>query len=183
MFGSDSLSTSAVEAVAHTIQVALTPIFLLSGIASLLSVFAGRLSRVADRVDELAERADRAEPRAKAALEKRLAYLRRRSHTLDIAVALGAVAGAATCSSVLILFVGTLRDLTVTGLLISAFALALICTIGALSAFLLEMLMASRGIRHRSITRSEPEPNEMADSEPEGHAHETAVAADAGPAG
>ena len=44
-----------VESVAHVIQVALTPVFLLSGIASLLGVLSARLARVADRVDALAE--------------------------------------------------------------------------------------------------------------------------------
>jgi hypothetical protein len=38
---------------AHIIQVALTPVFLLSGIATLLNVFSTRLARVADRVDQI----------------------------------------------------------------------------------------------------------------------------------
>ena len=50
MFGLDT-----VESVAHVIQVALTPVFLLSGIASLLGVLSTRLARVADRVDALAD--------------------------------------------------------------------------------------------------------------------------------
>jgi hypothetical protein len=41
------------DLVAHVIQVALTPIFLLSGIATLLNVFSTRLARVADRVDQI----------------------------------------------------------------------------------------------------------------------------------
>jgi Protein of unknown function (DUF2721) len=50
MFGMDT-----VESVAHVIQVALTPVFLLSGIASLLGVLSTRLAPVADRADALAE--------------------------------------------------------------------------------------------------------------------------------
>ena len=38
----------AVDSVAHIIQVALTPVFLLSGIGALLNVFNTRLSRVSD---------------------------------------------------------------------------------------------------------------------------------------
>src|SRR5712664_2121643 len=41
------------DTVAHIIQVALTPVFLLSGIATLLNVFSTRLARVADRVDQI----------------------------------------------------------------------------------------------------------------------------------
>src|SRR5271157_2958696 len=44
------LGLDSVDSVAHVIQVALTPVFLLSGIASLLGVLSTRLARVADRV-------------------------------------------------------------------------------------------------------------------------------------
>jgi hypothetical protein len=145
MFGiSDSI-----DSVAHVIQVALTPVFLLSGIASLLSVFSTRLARVADRVDALTERLDDAGPSERRRLQVRLSYLRRRSHILDVAVMLGTLGGAATCLAALFLFVGTLREQTGVGVLFGAFGLALLFTVGALAAFLLEMLLASRGIRDR----------------------------------
>ena len=150
LFGSDALSGPGSESVAHIIQVALTPVFLLSGIASLLGVFAGRLARVADRVDALEEKLESASAAARVALERRLTYLRRRSHILDVAVVLGALAGAATCAAALTLFVGTLRDHTVNGFLFAAFGLALLSTMGALGAFLSEMLLASRGLRDRT---------------------------------
>lgn len=51
---------SSLDSVTHIIQVALTPIFLLSGIAALLNVFSTRLARVADRVDQLALALERA---------------------------------------------------------------------------------------------------------------------------
>jgi hypothetical protein len=56
------LGLDSVDSVAHVIQVALTPVFLLSGVASLLGVLSTRLGRVADRVDSLAERLETAEP-------------------------------------------------------------------------------------------------------------------------
>jgi hypothetical protein len=48
MFGVENTG-SALDDIAHIIQVALTPVFLVSGIATLLNVFSTRLSRVADR--------------------------------------------------------------------------------------------------------------------------------------
>ena len=175
MFGSEALSApAAADSVAHIIQVALTPVFLLSGIASLLGVFAGRLARVADRVDALTEKLDDAAPAARSRLERRLAHLRRRSHALDIAVVLGAVGGAATCAAAVILFIASLRDVTTRGLLFSAFGAALFCTMGALAAFLAEMLMASRGLRGRVPDRgAEVETPDAPDApEMEPHAHE-----------
>src|SRR5580698_2855960 len=89
MFGiSDSI-----DSVAHVIQIALTPVFLLSGIASILSVFSTRLGRVADRVDALSEQLEVAGSTERARLQKRLTYLRRRSHVLDAAVMLGTLGG------------------------------------------------------------------------------------------
>jgi hypothetical protein len=141
--------TENVDSVAHVIQIALTPVFLLSGIASLLNVFSTRLGRVSDRVDTLAERLEDAAPTERERLQERLIYLRRRSHILDAAVMSGTLGGAATCLAALFLFVGTLREETGVGVLFVSFGLALLFTVGALAAFLTEMLLAGRGIRDR----------------------------------
>ena len=104
------LGLDTVESVAHVIQVALTPVFLLSGVASLLGVLSTRLARVADRVDALAEQLEADGPIDRRKLRLRLAYLRRRSHVLDAAVMMGTLGGVATSCAALLLFVGTLRD-------------------------------------------------------------------------
>jgi hypothetical protein len=139
----------SVDSVVHVIQIALTPVFLLSGIASLLSVFSTRLGRVSDRVDALSEKLEDAAPTERERLQERLIYLRRRSHILDAAVMSGTLGGAATCLAALFLFVGTLREETGVGVLFVSFGLALLFTVGALVAFLIEMLLAGRGIRDR----------------------------------
>ena len=97
------------DAVAHVIQVSLTPVFLLSGIATLLNVFSlTRLARVADRVEALSKALDDADPTQAKALAVLLAQLHRRSLALDTAVVLGALGGAATCGAVLALLVSEL---------------------------------------------------------------------------
>ena len=101
---------SSLETTAHLIQLALTPVFLLTGIASLLGVFSTRLARVADQVDRLAERIEGPSAPERDRLGTRLDYLRRRSLALDTAVVLGACGGVATCAAVLTLFVGALGD-------------------------------------------------------------------------
>ena len=143
------LGLDSVDSVAHVIQVALTPVFLLSGIASLLGVLSTRLARVADRVDALAEQLEAGGPVDSRRLRLRLAYLRRRSHVLDAAVMMGTLGGVATSCAGLLLFVGTLRDRPGVALFV-AFGLALLFTMGALVAFLIEMLLASRGLREQA---------------------------------
>ncbi len=140
------LAASRVSPSAAVTSMFLTPVFLLSGITSILGVLSTRLARVADRVDALAEKLETAGPAERNRLHFRLAYLRRRSHILDVAVMMATLSGAATSIAALLLFVGTLRDRTGISLFV-AFGLALVFTVGALGAFLIEMLLASHGIR------------------------------------
>src|SRR5580700_4539527 len=121
------LELDSVDSVAHVIQVALTPVFLLSGIASLLGVLSTRLARVADRVDALAEQLETADPVQRTRLQVRLTYLQRRSHVLDAAVMMGTLGGIATSLAAVILFVGTLRDQAGISLFV-AFGFALLFT-------------------------------------------------------
>ena len=146
------------DLVAHVIQVALTPIFLLSGIATLLNVFATRLARVADLVVQITKAMEEADPDESEDFARQLLRLRWRSIALDAAVLLGAVAAASTCASVFTLFVGALRNSTVASVLFTTFGLAIVCTISAIGAFTIEMMMAGSGVRaevarHRSSER------------------------------
>lgn len=150
---------SSLDLVAHVIQVALTPIFLLSGIATLLNVFSTRLARVADRVDQITKAMEEADPDESVELARQLLHLRRRSIALDAAVVLGAIAAAATCASVFTLFVGALRNSTVASILFTTFGIAIACTISAIAAFTAEMLMAGSGVRAEvAARRRSPEP-------------------------
>ena len=137
----------SLDVVAHIIQVALTPIFLLSGIATLLNVFATRLARVADLVVQITKALEEADTAEAAELARQLLRLWHRSIALDTAVVLGAVAAASTCASVFTLFVGALRNSTVASVLFTTFGLAIVCTISAIVAFTIEMMMAGSGVR------------------------------------
>ena len=147
-----SLSQSLrLETAVHLIQIALTPVFLLSGIAALLSVFATRLGRVADRIDQLLGEARTCERERKDAIGLDVVELRRRSHYLDTAVVLGSVAATATCAAILMLFLGNLlRAETLAWVLIILFGCAILLTVGAVVSFGAEMLMSSQSVRKRT---------------------------------
>ena len=147
------------ENVAHAIQVALTPVFLLSGIATLLNVFSTRLGRVADRVDLVAEQLRSADAREAAFLSRQLTELRRRTTLLDIAVVLGAVGAALTCLSALLLFVSPHIGITVQ-LLVGSFGLALGFAVCALMAFLVETMLS--GVMIRAAVDDKAEEAEIA---------------------
>ena len=129
------------ESAARVVQLALTPVFLLSATATLLGVFAARLARVADRVDSLAQQEK--DPLR----DELLALLRRRSHILDVAVVMSALAGGLTCTAVLVLFLGEVRGAAAARLLFLSFGGAIALTMASLTAFVAEMLVAARGVR------------------------------------
>lgn len=142
-----SNSPVAPDDIAHVIQVALAPAFLLSALATLLNVFSTRLGRVADKVDVTAASLVGADPREAGRLSRKLSFLRRRSFMLDVAVVLASAGAVATGVAVLTLFVGALRDTATASVLFACFGMALLCTVAAICAFLAEILMAGRGIR------------------------------------
>jgi hypothetical protein len=139
------LEVGAPEDVAHVIQVALTPVFLLTGVSGLLNVFNARLMRMAGRAESAAEllrnSTDKSE---RARLETQFAQLARRIFVLQVAIALGALAGAATGGAALTLFIGDLRDAVVGSTLFILFGCAVICITLALAAFLTETFLAWR---------------------------------------
>ena len=143
----------SIDTIIHVIQVALTPIFLLAGLANLLAVFSTRLGRVADRVDLMSVRLETAKGKEAPRIASQLSYLRKRSLVLDAAVVLGTIGGAATCAAAMALFVGTLRDRSAASVLFALFGLALLCTIAALAFFLIEILMAGNSLRAQALRR------------------------------
>jgi hypothetical protein len=91
--------------------------------------------------------------------------------------------GAATCGAVLTLFVGALRDATIASMLFALFGLAVSCTLGAICAFTVEMLMASTGIRDVAAesrrTAAQDDAPDAIESQPEaGTARDGAAASD-----
>lgn len=139
-----------VDDIAHIVQVALTPVFLLSGVGTLLNVFNQRLARVSDHsehVTELlkaAEGSDRDETRQ---LRAHRARLQRRIVALDTSIALGGVGGAAACGAAFALFLGGLRNSALASWLVLLFGLALACVVGSLMAFLVDSVLAWHGLR------------------------------------
>lgn len=133
---------TSLDSAAHVVQLALTPIFLLTGLASLLNVFSTRLGRVADRVDKLTADAGK-HPR-------QLRLLKLRSRILDAAVILVAAAGALTCGAALTLFFGELRNANGGLLLFALFGAALFPSVIALAAYAFETLLSGHSIREQA---------------------------------
>ena len=130
--------------VAHIIQVALTPVFLLSGIASLLNVINARLGRVADQCDALHDRLASAAGVERLLLLGRIRRMRRRLRALDASRAAGAMAGICICGATFALFLGALQNTAIATALFLSFGASVLCTMGALAGFFVEVLLSWR---------------------------------------
>ena len=133
---------TTLESAARVVQLALTPIFLLSAVAALLNVLAARFGRVADQTDALAGRPEEEPGRA-----SQLRMLLWRSRASARVVVLAALAGALTYVAVLVLFLGEVRGAGAANLLFLLFGGAIALTMEALVAFVVEMLLPARGVR------------------------------------
>jgi len=142
-------SPDPIDSVAHLIQTALTPVFMLSGIASLLMLFNTRLARVADHIEEVEHQltAETNDDTRTEHLMRHQKRLHQRVFALDNAIILAGVGGAATCGAALALFLGSLRNTQTASWLIFLFGAALVCTVGGLTAFLIDTLLSWHGLR------------------------------------
>lgn len=139
------MTENSLEAAAHVVQLALTPVFLLSATATLVGVFAARLARVADRAHTLSQEG------TAPMRDELLTVLRSRLRALEVAVVLSALSGGSTCVAVLVLFLGEVRGTTAATFLYLSFGGAIVLTAAALAAFVTEMLLAARIARQTVV--------------------------------
>jgi hypothetical protein len=91
-------------AVAHAIQLAVAPVFLLSGIGAILVVMTNRLGRIIDRARVLEEKLDGASVEILAGLRADLAILSRRAKLISRAITLCTTTALFVCTVIAVLF-------------------------------------------------------------------------------
>ena len=142
----DATSSPIIVSTVNTLETALTPVFLLAGTAGFLNAFVSRLARLSDRVNEISDLIG-TDHELNAARLTQLNYLRYRTLALEVAVVLGTCAGVLTCLAIISLFGGAIgRSTFREHVLYWFFAGAVFCPMGALAAFLFEMLTAGQSM-------------------------------------
>ena len=91
-------------AVAHAIQLAVAPVFLLSGIGAILAVMTNRLGRIIDRARVLEDRLDNASAELHPALHTDLTTLSRRAKLISRAITLCTATALLVCTVIAVLF-------------------------------------------------------------------------------
>ena len=137
----------ALNDVGHAIQLALAPVFLLTGIAGTLNVMTGRLARIIDRGRWIAQHHATVAESLHADLATELRSLERRRHLASAAITATTFSALLVCTVVAMLFVEVLLSLhmnLVVGLLFAGSSLALVV---GLAYFLREVHLATTTVR------------------------------------
>jgi hypothetical protein len=140
----------AVTTIAQAIQLSLSPVFMLAGIAGVLNLLAGRLSRVIDRARALEQLhpASTGHERERHVSELRL--LDRRMRGINLALSLCTGSAIATCAVVALLFVGELATLKIGTIVALTFILAMLMLVAGLVMFVLEVRLSVYATRIRA---------------------------------
>ena len=128
---------------ARLIQVALTPVFLLSSIGVILGVLANRLARVIDRARKLEDAAANGGPNAAEAVR----VLGRRADLIYRSITFATVAAIAVAFVVVLLFADTFLGIGLSPVIATVFVLAILSLAVGLLIFLVEVRVATASLR------------------------------------
>jgi CBS domain containing-hemolysin-like protein len=136
------------ENVAHIIQLALGPVFLLSGVGVTLSMLTQRLSRIVDRARTLEDRREVTTSEAKLKrIDKDLRVILRRSRYINSAIALSTVSALLTALVVTLLFASAFTPMSVGAVIAIMFVSSMLSLSTAFLMFLIEVRIATNTLR------------------------------------
>ena len=131
-----------IDDIAHLIQLSIAPVFLLTGVGTLLNVLSGRLARIIDRARVLEQRWDEPATPHRAAILSELCVLEKRGRLMHHAIKLSTSSALLVCFVIAALFASSMLHysdrLVVSGLFIAA----MLAVIVSLSLFLREVHLA-----------------------------------------
>lgn len=137
---------SGLGAIAETIQLSVTPVFLLVATGSLLNVFTGRLARVIDRSRVLMERWAETEGDEHERVVAELRVVDRRIDVINNSIAAAVACGIVVCLLVALLFTQAVAGFDLGLAAAWVFAAAMLLLLVSLLLFLIEVRLAIRTI-------------------------------------
>ncbi|HEU4994070.1 MAG TPA: DUF2721 domain-containing protein [Gemmatimonadaceae bacterium] len=153
---------SSVTAVAHVIQLAVAPVFLLSGIGAILGVMTNRIARIIDRARSLQQGHLALGPGGESARLSELAALARRARLMSYSIALCTTTALLICAVIAVLFFGARINIDTSIAVVVIFIAAMATFFLGLLLFLREIFLATRtlriGVQHAVILERREEP-------------------------
>ncbi|WP_051278063.1 DUF2721 domain-containing protein [Solimonas flava] len=141
------MEETQIAEIAHTIQVSVAPVFLLTGVSAMLGVLTSRLARIVDRARKLEAEMLTAPPRRVPGLRKALHQQARRARLTNRAITFCIGCALLISSVIVVLFVGTFSRWNLSALIAGLYVAAIASLIGGLFCFLREVQLATRYLR------------------------------------
>ena len=138
--------SSGLGAIAETIQLSVTPVFLLVATGSLLNVFTGRLARVVDRSRRLMELWSETEGQDHERIVAELRVVDRRIDVINNSIAAAVACGIVVCLLVALLFTQAVAGFDLGLAAAWVFSAAMLLLLLSLALFLIEVRLAIRTI-------------------------------------
>ncbi len=136
-------------AIAHAIQLAVAPVFLLTGVASVLSVLTNRLGRIIDRSrSQHSKLLSLNKEKQVKEIHDELAVLTKRTRFINWAIGLCTTSALLICSVIAILFLGSFIFLNMAIPIALLFVVAMLSLILALLFFICEIYLATAYVRN-----------------------------------
>ena len=142
--------------IAHIIQLAIAPVFLLTGVGTILMVLTNRLARIIDRSRVLENRLHTELESDQRVCNEELQTLYPRAHLINRAITLSTACGLFVCLVITALFAGDALNLSLAKLIASLFVLAMLSLIGSFVYLLREIFIATRSMAIRRIPFKKP---------------------------
>jgi MFS family permease len=137
----------AAVSIGHVVQLAVAPVFLLTGVSSLLGVLSNRLARIVDRARRLETLLDCDDPEQLAALNRLLHQQGIRARLISRAITLCIACAILVGGVVVTLFVSSLAELNLGAIVATLFVAAMMMLIASLLIFLREIYLATDQLR------------------------------------
>jgi hypothetical protein len=131
-----------IDELAHLIQLSIAPVFLLTGIGTLLNVLSGRLARIIDRARVLEQRLETPQLPHSPAIVKELQILERRGKLIYHAIKLSTSSALLVCFVIAALFASSMLHYSIRLAVIGLFIAAMVASIVSLTLFLREVYFA-----------------------------------------
>lgn len=143
------MQANTVSTIAQTIQLSLSPVFMLTGIGALLNVLVGRMARVVDRVRDLEKLHPLSSGSDRDRFVSELRILDRRIRVINFGLFLAVSSAVMTCLVVAQLFVGDLIGLHIATIVALTFTTAMLLLIAALVSFIVEVRTSLLAVKVR----------------------------------
>lgn len=137
---------SGITDIAHVIQLAVAPVFLLTGVGAILSVLVNRLGRVVDRFRTLEGSLSSVKDAALLSVQTEMTKLSTRARMIHWAIGLCTGCALLVCMVIATLFVGSITGVEMPSVIAILFILAMLALVAGLLFFLREIALAKGSI-------------------------------------